>query len=70
MVPLPIPKIKTSTDFGHLILVVPYFQFFFFLFLVSHVMTGAPARPLVPLERLWYLPTLPPDKPTVGPDMT
>ena len=64
------PKIKTSTDFGHLILVVPYFQFFFSLFLVSHVMTGAPARPLVPLERLWYLPTLPPDKPTVGPDMT
>ena len=26
---LPIPKIKNSSDFGHLILVVPHFQFFF-----------------------------------------
>ena len=31
--PLPIPKIKNSSDFGHLILVVPYFQFFYFYFI-------------------------------------
>ena len=30
--PLPIPKIKNSSDFGHLILVVPYFQFFIIIF--------------------------------------
>ena len=40
MVPLPIPKIKNSTDFGHLILVVPYFQFFFLFFIFFVFLLG------------------------------
>ena len=45
--PLPIPKIKNSSDFGHLVLVVPYFQFFiYFLFFKA---CGGPDRPLLPL---------------------
>ena len=44
VVPLPIPKIKNSSDFGHLILVVPYFHFFHF---------WSVSRPVVPLAGLW-----------------
>ena len=37
--PLTIPRIKISADFGHLILLIPYFQFLYFLFLVSVLAT-------------------------------
>ena len=63
MVPLPIPKIKNSTDFGHLILVVPYFQFFFVFYIFCFfrpVVPLGPGRPVVsllgrrcPLTGLW-----------------
>ena len=49
------PKLKNSTDFGHFISLVPYFQFFFFklffkLGLWCPCLTGgAPGRPVVPL---------------------
>ena len=42
MVPLRIPKIKNSTDFGHLILVVSYFQFFLYFFIFVNKVTLRP----------------------------
>ena len=38
--PLPIPKIKNSSDFGHLILVVPYFQFLILIFILFIFILG------------------------------
>ena len=48
---------RGSTDFGHLILVVPYFRFVFLyiyiLFLVSVLARGAPGGPVVLLLGRW-----------------
>ena len=77
------PKLKNSTDFGHLILVVPYFQFFFCFFYILYffrpVVPLGPGRPVVsllgrrrPLTGLWcpWKDCGAPDKPempTTGP---
>ena len=41
---------KNSTDFGNLVLVVPYFQF---LFIYLFIMPLGPGRLVVPLAGLW-----------------
>ena len=47
---------KNSTDFGHFISVVPYFQFILLFFkLFSNLACGAPAGQVVPLAGPWCL---------------
>ena len=69
--PLPIPKIKNSSDFGHLILVMPYFQFFIFIFILFLFLFLRPVvplgtdRPVVPLGTDRPVVPLGPDRPVV-----
>ena len=60
---LHIPKIKNATDFGHLILVMPYFQVFY-CFDIKRV-----SGPVVPLLGLWcpWRACGVPDRPVVPP---
>ena len=52
-VPLPIPKIKNSTDFGHLILVVPYFQFFFVFYIFYFFRRGCSEETVSCIASSW-----------------